>query len=56
MSNYSGENWTLESPVYVSIEVIEPVPKHGKKQSKKKVKKVPFGFSRALPKQTKRKR
>jgi hypothetical protein len=50
---FSGEQWELEPPVYQSIEVIEPQPrKRSKKDRKKrrKAKKVPFGFARALPK------
>lgn len=54
MSGYrdSDDRWQMESPVYASIEVIEPAPKRKKgKKAKRKVKKVPFGFARALPKQ-----
>lgn len=58
MSGYrdSDDRWELESPVYASIEVIEPAPKRktGKKGKPKKVKKVPFGFARALPTQKKK--
>lgn len=56
---WSGENWDYVSDGYVqSIEVIEPaevIPKKGRKKKHKKVKKVPFGFARALePKRSKR--
>lgn len=48
---YSGQNWEMESPVLVSIEVIEPPESECKKKNKKgkkKKTKIPFGFSRAL--------
>jgi hypothetical protein len=52
----SGENWSLESPRVVAIDVIEP-PRDGKKgKRKKKAKKVPFGFGRVLVESKRRKR
>lgn len=53
--SYSGENWEYVSEGYTqSIEVIEPPEPDGprkKGKKKRKAKKVPFGFARALPKQ-----
>lgn len=48
----SGDNWQMESPVVVNIDVIEPPD--GKRR--KKGRKEPYGFARAIPKKRKKKK
>jgi hypothetical protein len=58
-NEWSGEPWFVNSSHSASperIQVIEPAATSKQKKRKAKAKKVPFGFTRELPKKKKKKK